>query len=258
MAISIKSQREIELMRAAGRIVGQVLDILEKEAVPGVTTSHLAKIADEIIEDAGAIALFRGVKNPPYINFPSCICASVNEQVVHGIPGDRVLKEGDIISVDCGSRLKGYCGDAARTYRIGNVDPEVDKLLRVTEEVLAIAVNESKPGIYWSEIASKMQKHAEKSGYGVVREYVGHGIGRQMHEDPKVPNYSSRELKRSDLLLRKGMVLAIEPMVNMGTHRVKTLSDGWTVVTTDGKPSAHYEHSVAITDNGSDVLTLAE
>ncbi len=256
MTVSIKSEREIELMRVAGAIVGEVLRRLETEARPGVTTGELARISDEIIANAGAAALFKGVPNPSSFDFPSSICASINEEVVHGIPGDRKLESGDIISIDCGTKLKGYCGDAARTIQVGQTDPEVSRLVEVTREVLEIAVTESKPGVKWSEVAGKMQQHAEDAGYGVVRDYVGHGIGRQMHEDPKLPNFVSRELLRKDLLLRKGMVLAVEPMINMGGWQVKTLSDGWTVVTKDGKPSAHFEHTIAITADGCDVLTL--
>lgn len=259
MAVAIRSKREIERIREAGRIVACVLNQLQKEATAGMTTMDLARISDEIIAEAGGKALFKGVKNPQAeFDFPSSICASVNEEVVHGIPGDRVLIEGDIISVDCGVKLNGYCGDSAVTIKIGKVDPEVEQLLKVTREVLDIAVRRAKPGVYWSAIARQMQDHAEGAGYGVVKDYVGHGIGRQLHEDPKLPNYVSEELLRSDLLLRKGMVLAVEPMVNMGIENTRVLSDGWTVVTADGKPAAHYEHTIAITGNGADVLTWPE
>ncbi len=247
------------MIRAAGRIVALVLKQLQKEAVPGVTTAQLAQISDDIIAEHGAIALFKGVPNPMgKMDFPASICASINEEVVHGIPSDRQLIEGDIISIDCGTRLKGYCGDSARTFTVGHVDDEKQRLLDITDGMLAIAVRQSAPGILWSEVAAAMQKHAEDAGFGVVREYVGHGIGRKMHEDPKLPNFVSQDLIKHDILLRKGMVLAVEPMVNAGTHRVKTLNDGWTVVTTDNKPSAHFEHTIAITENGAEILTLAD
>lgn len=256
MAVAIRSKNEIERIRAAGGIVGRVLKKIKEYAVVGVTTAELAELSDKIIAEAGAIALFKGVPNPDSFDFPSSICASVNEELVHGIPGDRVLCDGDIVSIDCGVKLKGYCGDAATTILIGKVSPEVERLVKITAEVLDIAVLEVRPGVLWSQVAAKMQQHAEQAGYGVVREYVGHGIGRKMHEDPKLPNFVSRELLNNDLLLREGMVLAIEPMVNIGTHWVRTLGDGWTVVTTDGKPCAHIEHTMAVTSSGSDVLTL--
>ena len=257
MAIAIRTEREIEKLRDAGRIVGKVLNTFKEIVKPGMTTAELAEISDTIIADSGAIAIFKGVPNPGYPDFPASICASVNEEVVHGIPGPRVLNDGDIISIDCGTKLKGYCGDAAVTIPVGTITPEVQKLLDVTSGMLDIVVENSKPGIKWSEIAAKMQKLAEDAGFGVVQEYVGHGIGREMHEDPKIPNFVSKELLRNDLLLRKGMVLAVEPMVNMGTWRCRTLSDGWTVVSGDGTPSAHFEHTIAITENGCEVLTLA-
>ena len=259
MAVAIRSQREIERIRTAGRIVGRVLERLEEAAKPGVSTAELAEISDSMIEDAGASALFKGVPNPAArFDFPSSICASINEQVVHGIPGERRLVDGDILSIDCGAKISGYCGDAAVTIMVGTVAEDVARLVRVTKETLAVAVTEAKPGRTWSEVAGKMQAHAEEAGFSVVRDYVGHGIGRRMHEDPKLPNFVSNELLRNDLVLRKGMVLAVEPMINMGAFRVKVLDDGWTVVTGDGKPSAHFEHTIVITDDGAEVLTLAE
>jgi methionyl aminopeptidase len=180
----------------------------------------------------------------------------VNHEVVHGIPNDKtVLREGDILSIDFGVRLNGYCGDAAVTIAIGDVDAEKLRLMKVTQEVLEIAVRGVRPGLHWSEIARGMQRHAEKAGFGVVRDFVGHGIGTAMHEDPRVPNFVSRELLSDDILLAEGLVLAIEPMINSGTHAVRTLSNGWTVVTADGKSSAHYEHTVAVRRHGGDVLT---
>ncbi len=258
MAIAIRTDKEIEKLRNAGRIVGNVLQTFKETVKPGMTTADLAVISDRMIAEAGAIALFKGVPNPGYPDFPSSICASVNEEVVHGIPGNRVLKDGDIVSIDCGTRLKGYCGDAAVTIPVGKISDETARLLEITSGMLDIVIKESCPGKKWSEIAGKMQALAENAGFGVVRDYVGHGIGKQMHEDPKIPNFVSKELLMNDLLLRKGMVLAVEPMVNIGTWKCRTLSDGWTVVTADGKPSAHFEHSIAITENGCEVLTLSD
>ncbi len=258
MAVAIRSKKEIECVRKAGAIVGRVLKRLSTEAVPGVTTAELSQISDDIIAEAGAIALFKGVPNPAAMDFPASICASVNEELVHGIPGNRKLISGDIISIDCGVKYKGYCGDAAKTIMVGQVSQEAKNLVEITNKLLQIAIDESKPGVLWSHVAGKMQDHAEKAGYGVVQDYVGHGIGREMHEDPKLPNFVSRELKKHDLLLRKGMILAVEPMVNCGTHRVKTLKDGWTVVTSDGKLSAHSEHTIAIMDDHAEILTLPD
>ena len=217
MAVAIRTEKEIELIRAAGAVVGRILKKLREFADVDVTTAQLAKVSDEIIAAEQALALFKGVKNPAAsFDFPASICTSINEQVVHGIPSDRRrLSEGDIISIDCGAKRKGYCGDAAVTLMIGRVEPE-------------------------------------------VRDYVGHGIGRQMHEDPKLPNFVSEELLRNDILLRKGMILAVEPMINLGTWKVKVMADGWTVVTADGKPAAHFEHTLAVTENGADILTDSE
>ena len=259
MAVAIRSQREIELIRAAGQVVGRVLRRLSDEARAGVSTEYLARISDRMIEQAGAIALFKGVSNPQArFAFPSSICASINEEVVHGIPGPRVLQDGDIISIDCGAKLKSYCGDAAVTLMIGPVKPAVERLVAATSEMLEIAIERARTGAYWSEVAGAMQAHAEKAGFSVVREYVGHGIGRHMHEDPKLPNFVNDDLRRNDLLLRKGMILAVEPMVNLGTYRVRVLADGWTVVTSDGAPAAHFEHTIAVTDGPAQVLTLPD
>jgi len=256
MAVAIRSKNEIELIRAAGKIVARILKQLQEDVTVGMTTGQLARISDEIISQAGAVALFKGVPNPQAgEDFPASICTSINEQVVHGIPGERKLCSGDVVSIDCGVKLNGYCGDSAVTVMVGQVALEVRKLVQVTRETLEIAVNEARPGRYWSEVARMMQEHAEGAGFSVVREYVGHGIGRKMHEDPKLPNFVSRELLENDLLLRKGMILAIEPMINLGTCHTQVLHDGWTVVTADGKPSAHFEHTVAITDGGAEVLT---
>ena len=256
-AIILKSLREIELMRVAGDLVYRALSEVRKQAVPGVTTGQLNTLAEEMIEAAGAKALFKGVTHPSAkFPFPAALCTSINEEIVHGVPGDRKLREGDVLSVDCGVKLKGYCGDSATTIAIGEVGGDVRKLLATTSHVLDIAIREMKPGRLWSEIASQMQKHAERNGFSVVRDFVGHGIGQEMHEDPKVPNYSDAKMRRDDFELQPGMVLAVEPMVNIGTSRVMYADDdGWTVITKDRKCSAHFEHTIAVTDRGADVLT---
>jgi len=253
----LKSPREIELMRAAGRIVFQVLEAITEQIKPGLRVIELGERAEEIISAAGGTALFKGVEIPSAsFPFPSAICASVNEEVVHGIPNERVLSEGDIISVDCGVRLKGYCGDSARTIPVGRISPEVQRLLDVTRGALDLAIQEMRPGRRWSEIAEKMQAMCESAGFTVVREFVGHGIGQEMHEEPKVPNYSDRRQKKQDFRLDPGLVLAVEPMVNMGTAKVRVGDKtGWPQVTQDGKWSAHFEHTIAVTQDGVDILT---
>ncbi|MBZ4663312.1 MAG: map [Caloramator sp.] len=246
--IYLKSDQEIEIMRKAGQIVAETLLILEEAIKPGITTKELDKIAEEYIISCGARPSFKG-----YHGFPATICASVNEEVVHGIPGERVLKEGDIISVDCGAFYKGFHGDAARTFPVGKVTPEAQRLIDVTRESFFEGIKYAKVGNRLGDISAAIQEYVEKNNFSVVRDYVGHGIGREMHEQPSVPNYgkSGRGMR-----LNKGLVLAIEPMVNMGTFAVKELDDGWTVVTYDGKLSAHYENTVAILDNGPEILTL--
>jgi len=208
--------------------------------------------------EAGAEALFKGVRSSmSKIPFPGAICASINEQVVHGIPSDKTqLKDGDILSVDFGVKLDGYCGDAAITFAIGQIDQQKSRLIDITKSLLDIAIAKSAPGVKWSAVASLMQKKAESEGFSVVTDFVGHGIGRQMHEEPKVPNFVSRDLLQNDILLSEGMVIAVEPMVNAGSAAVKTLKNGWTVVTRDGKCSAHFEHTIAIVENGCEVLTV--
>jgi methionyl aminopeptidase len=243
-----KSKKEIEKMRAAGRLVAQVREELRRRVRPGVTTLELDAAAEKMIRDAGALPTFKG-----YHGFPFSICASVNEQVVHGFPSAYVLKEGDIFSLDCGVTLAGYVGDTATTVPVGRVGEDRLKLIRVAEECLERAIRQCWPGKYLGDIGWAVQSHAEAHGYGIVREYVGHGIGRKMHEDPQIPNYGK---PGTGVRIRAGYVFAIEPMVNIGTHRTKTLADGWTVVTLDGQPSAHVEHTVAITEEGPEVLTL--
>jgi methionyl aminopeptidase len=257
MAITIKSPREIDLIRNAGRVVANVLSKLKEIAAPGVTTSQLNNTALEITADAGASALFKGVRSSHTANcFPGAICTSINEQIVHGIPSAKVeLKAGDILSIDFGARLNGYCGDAAVTIGIGKISEDRCKLIKVTKGVLDIAIQEAAPGVKWSVIASKMQNYAESSSFSVVRDYVGHGIGRKMHEEPKVPNFLSDELLADDIILSEGMVLAVEPMINAGTAETRTLNDGWTVVTKDGHCSAHFEHTIVIVKNGCEVMT---
>jgi methionyl aminopeptidase len=257
MAITLRSRREIELMRQAGAVVASVLSKLQKIARPGMTTAALDKIAARMTAAAGAEALFKGVRHPQGRRpFPGAICASVNEQVVHGIPSDTVvLREGDILSIDFGVRLNGYCGDAAVTVPIGRISEDNRRLMDVTKAALQIAIDMARPGVRWSQVAGRMQRHAEAAGFSVVRDFVGHGIGTKMHEDPKVPNFVSDELVADDILLAAGMVLAVEPMINAGGHAVRTLGNGWTVVTRDGRCSAHFEHTVAVVAGGCEVLT---
>ena len=245
------------MLRNAGMVVATVLSKLKECAKPGVTTAELDQMALDMAHEAGAIALFKGVPCP-YMDrpFPGAICASVNEQLVHGIPSNKVvLKEGDILSVDYGVKLNGYCGDAAFTTGIGEITSDRQKLLDVTYGLLRIAVENMAPGVKWSTIAGMMEAAAKEAKFSVVKDYVGHGIGTEMHEDPKVPNFVSRELLRHDIVLKEGMVLAVEPMVNMGTASVKTLSDGWTVITKDKKCSAHFEYTIAVVEGGCEVLT---
>ena len=243
-----KSKKELEKMRAAGRLVGQVLAHLRTMVKPGVTTLEIDHAAEKMIRDAGALPTFKG-----YNGFPFSICASVNEQIVHGFPSAYALKEGDIFSIDCGATLEGYVGDTATTVPVGKVDEARRKLIRVTEECLERAIQQCRPGNHLGDIGWAVQQHAEANGYSVVRDYVGHGIGRRMHEDPQIPNYGRPGLGPK---IKAGYVFAVEPMVNQGTHFTKVLGDGWTVVTMDGKPSAHAEHTIAITEDGPEVLTL--
>lgn len=253
----LKSPREIELIRVAGRVVHRVLKRLHGVVRPGVTTGELGAVAEELIAAEGGTPLFKGVVTPSTkFPFPAAICASVNNEVVHGIPGPRVLQEGDIISVDCGVRLHGYCGDAATTIAVGRVSPEARRLLDVTSGALDLAIAEMRPGRMWSEVAGSMQAYVEKAGFSVVREFVGHGIGQQMHEEPKVPNYADRRSRKGDFRLEPGLVIAVEPMVNAGTQAVMPGDEtGWPQVTRDGRWSAHFEHTVAMTPGGVDILT---
>jgi len=242
-----KSKKEIEKMRAAGRLVALVLQELREMVVPGITTLEVDRAAERMIRAAGALPTFKG-----YHGFPFSICASVNEQIVHGFPSRYQLKDGDLFSIDCGVTLEGYVGDTATTVPVGNVNEEWLKLVRVTEECLERAIEQCRPGKHLGDIGWAVQEHAESHGYSVVRDYVGHGIGRHMHEDPQIPNYGK---PGQGPKIKAGYVFAVEPMVNMGTQYTKVLSDGWTVVTLDGQPSAHSEHTIAITEDGPDVLT---
>ena len=234
-------------MRAAGRLVGQVLQELRQMAGPGVTTLEVDVAADKMIRDAGAYPTFKG-----YNGFPFSICASVNEQIVHGFPSRYELQEGDIFSIDVGVTLDGFVGDTATTIPVGTASEDRLKLIRVTEECLELAIEQCRAGKHLGDIGWAVQSHAEEHGYSVVRDYVGHGIGRRMHEDPQIPNYGK---PGKGPKIRKGYVFAVEPMVNMGSYHTKTLKDGWTVVTVDGLPSAHVEHTIAITEDGPEVLT---
>ena len=245
--IVLKSQQEIAYMREAGRIVAETLELIRQAVKPDVTTQELDRIADEYIRERGAIPAFKG-----YNGFPGSICASVNEEVVHGIPGPRKLKNGDIISVDIGTLINGFYGDAAMTFPVGEVAPEVAQLLKVTEESLYKGIAQAVADQRLYDISHAVQIHAEEFGYGVVRDYVGHGIGRKMHEDPQIPNYGA---PGRGPRLKPGMTLAIEPMINMGTYEVKTLRDNWTVITRDKKWSAHFEHTIAVTDSEPEILT---
>lgn len=245
--IILKSQREINYLRDAGRIVAETLNEIKKAAKPDVTTLELDRIAEDYIKSKGATPAFKG-----YHGFPGNICASVNEEVVHGIPGLKRLKNGDNVSIDIGAFISGYCGDAAITIPIGEVDAEVKNLIEVTEQSLYKGIEQAVVGNRLGDISHSIQAYAEGHGYGVVRDFVGHGIGRNMHEDPQVPNYG---LPGRGPRLKAGMTLAIEPMINAGTHEVKTLGDNWTVVTADGKRSAHFEHTIAITADGPEILT---
>jgi len=257
MAITLRSAREIGLIRSAGAIVADVLSKLQEMTKPGVTTGELDAVALDITAQAGAEALFKGVRSPhARTPFPGAICASINEEVVHGIPSaDVVLKEGDVLSIDFGVRLAGYCGDAAVTVAVGEISQGRRRLMDTTREALELAIANCAPSVNWSYVAGKMQEYIESAGFSVVKDFVGHGIGREMHEEPRVPNFVSSDLPTNDFVLERGMILAVEPMVNEGGDDVRTLRNGWTVVTRDSRCSAHFEHTIAIVDEGCEVLT---
>lgn len=240
-------------MRRANQLVGKTLGELAKHIKPGVTTLQLDEIADEFIRDHGAIPTFKNFPNPYGEPFPASICTSVNDAVVHGVPNkDTVLKDGDIISIDCGTLLEGFNGDSAYTFCVGEVSEEVKKLLRTTREALYLGIENAVAGKHLGDISSAVQDHCEKEGYGIVRELTGHGIGREMHEDPQVPNYGRRG---NGILLKAGMCIAIEPMVTMGDRNIYMMPDRWTIRTRDGKPAAHFEHTIAIRQGKAEILS---
>lgn len=245
--IVVKTKEEIELMRQSALIVSKTLGILAKEVKPGVTTLKLDKLAEEYIRDHGAIPGFLGL-----YDFPNTLCMSPNEQVVHGIPNDKPLKEGDIISIDCGALKNGFYGDHAYTFAVGEIAPETQKLLDVTKASLYVGIKEFKLGNRVGDVGYAIQNFCESHGYGVVRELVGHGLGTTMHEDPEIPNYGRRGRGKKFL---EGQVVAIEPMINLGTHKIRQHKDGWTITTLDQKPSAHFEHDVAIVDGKPELLS---
>lgn len=246
--VILRTPAEIEQMRRAGSLVGQVLEKLREHVAPGVSTRELDAIAENMIRSRGGVPSFKG-----YRGYPASICASVNNEIIHGIPGDRMLVDGDIISIDCGAMLGGYHGDAAMTFPVGPVSAEAEKLMTVTREALNAGIAMARLKMRLGDIGNAIQRHVEANGFSVVRDFVGHGIGRHMHEDPQIPNFGPAGM---GMRLRTGMVLAIEPMVNAGGHEVVVMDDGWTACTRDGSLSAHFEHTVAITDDGPEVLTL--
>ncbi len=245
--IHIRSTREIDLLRASARIVAEALKMIESRVAPGVSTEDLDKEIEEFIRSKNARPAFKG-----FNGFPASSCISIDDQVVHGIPGKRVLKEGEIISIDIGVELNGYYGDAAKTFPVGLIDEEKQRLLKVTEESLYIGIEAAKEGNRLSDIGHAIQAHVENAGYTVVRDLVGHGIGTEMWEEPQIPNYGE---PNQGPRLKSGMVFAIEPMVNIGTYDVRTEADNWTIVTQDGKPSAHFEHDIVINDGKAEILS---
>jgi methionyl aminopeptidase len=247
--IVLKSKEEIEIMRRAGQVVAKTLDMVGHEMQAGMTTGELNEVIDQYIRAQGAIPAFKD-----YQGYPASACVSINDEVVHGIPGKRVIHDGDIVSVDVGSIVDEFYGDSARTFAVGAISKEKQRLMDVTLEALMSGIDKARKGNKLGDISATVQRVAEDNGFGVVRQLVGHGIGRRMHEEPQVPNFGS---PNEGPVLKIGMVIAIEPMINMGTYEVKTLPDGWTVVTADGQPSAHYEHTVAITEDGPDILTVS-
>jgi methionyl aminopeptidase len=247
--IIIHSTREIEQLKKSNAIVAKVLLAMKKLVRPGITTGEMDRVAEEIIVSQGAVPAFKG-----YRGYPRSLCISINEQVVHGIPDERKLKEGNIVSIDVGTNLHGYYGDAAITLAVGEVDPEARRLLEVTEKALYIGIDQAKAGNRLFDISHAIQSWVESNGFSVVRDFVGHGIGRHLHEDPQIPNFGP---PHQGPRLEKGMVFALEPMVNEGSYEVIILSDGWTVITADGKRSAHFEHTVALTDGTAEILSIA-
>ncbi|HOG62779.1 MAG TPA: type I methionyl aminopeptidase [Sedimentibacter sp.] len=246
--IILKTRREIEIMKKAGRLVAQSLELVRRHIKPGVTTKELDRLVEDFLKSKNAIPTFKG-----YNGFPFSICASVNEEVVHGFPSERQLREGDIISVDIGATFEGYVGDSAKTFLVGQVDEEKRHLVETTRQCFYEGIKYARTSYRLSDISHAIQVYAESHGLSVVRDYVGHGVGKKMHESPQVPNFGK---PNKGPRLQEGMVLAIEPMINAGTYNVRVLENNWTVVTVDGKPSAHYEHTVAITDGEPELLTI--
>jgi len=253
MKIFLKTEDEIELMRQANQLVGKTLGELAKHIKPGVTTLQLDIIADEFIRDHGAIPTFKNFPNPFGGPFPASICTSVNDVVVHGVPDSKtVLKDGDIISIDCGTLLDGFNGDSCYTFCVGEVSPEVRQLLKITKESLYLGIEQATAGKRVGDIGDTVQTYCESHGYGVVRELTGHGIGKEMHEDPQIPNYGRRG---NGALLKSGMCIAIEPMITMGNRQIWMMPDKWTIRTRDGKPAAHFEHTIAIRRGKAEILS---
>jgi methionyl aminopeptidase len=256
MNLRPKTPEAIEKMRVAGRVVAEVLERLEQVSAPGVTTAELEAEAVRLIKERGARSLFLGQPHPRGGRlYPGNICVSVNEELVHGIPGPRRLAEGDVVSVDVGVEKDGWCGDAARTFVVGRAAAGVLALVQTTSEALKLVRREARAGVLWSAVAGQIEALVRRDGFSVVTEYVGHGIGRRMWEDPRVPNYVGRDMARDDFLLVEGLTLAVEPMVNMGRSDVQETDDGWTVVTVDGKPAAHFEDTFVIRREGAEPLT---
>lgn len=255
--ITLKSSRELLLMREAGRLVAQAHKLIREIVQPGLKTRDIDREVENFFRQRGATPLFKGV--PGKVPFPASTCISINEQIVHGVPGDRELRSGDIVSVDTACRLNGWCGDAAWTYAVGSIDHEKRRLMEVGERNLWLAIDNLCRLQRWSQVAALMERDVHKAGFSVVEQFVGHGIGREMHEDPQVPNFVSPQLRRHDFKLEPGLVIAIEPMVNAGTKHVRvSKADHWTVSTKDARPSVHFEHTVAITANGPLILTRLE
>ena len=256
MKIFLKTEDELALMRQANQLVGRTLGELARHIKPGVTTLQLDKIAEEFIRDNGAIPTFKGFPNPYGGPFPASICTSVNDAVVHGVPNDRtVLRDGDIISIDCGTLLNGFCGDSAYTFCVGEVSDDVRELLRVTKESLYLGIKAAQAGHHLGDISYAVQSHCEAHGYGIVRELTGHGIGREMHEDPQVPNYGRRG---NGVMLKASMCIAIEPMITQGKRDIWLDQDRWTIRTRDGKPAAHFEHTIAVCKGQAEILSSFE
>jgi methionyl aminopeptidase len=245
--IELKTEREIEIVRRNGQILAKTLKLLEEKTKPGMKTKELDQLAEDYIRKQGGYPAFKG-----YRGFPASICVSINEEVVHGIPGERMIEPGQIVSLDVGVLKDGYYADAAETYPVGEVPEEALKLIRITRQALEQAIDSLRAGRHLSDVSFAIQSFVEENGFSVVRDLVGHGIGKQMHEEPQIPNFG---LPGQGVILKKGMVLAIEPMVNAGSHEISTKKDQWTIVTSDGSLSAHFEHTVAVTDNGAEVLT---